>query len=157
MILYHGSNIIIREPDILHSRKNIDFGCGFYTTPLRSQAEKWCERFRRRGNDGILSIFQLDESALTECRVLDFKAYSEDWLDFITACRMGKDSDEYDLIMGGVANDKVFNTCELYFKKMIDKNAALDRLRFEKPNRQICFKNQETINRYLHFEGSERL
>lgn len=30
MILYHGSNMEILKPDILHSRKNIDFGCGFY-------------------------------------------------------------------------------------------------------------------------------
>ena len=157
MILYHGSNVTISEPDIVHSRKNIDFGCGFYATPMRLQAEKWCERFIRRGSDGILSIFQLDEKALTECKVLDFSFYSEAWLDFVTACRMGKDSDAYDLIIGGVANDKVFNTCELYFKHLIDKNAALDRLRFEKPNQQICFKNQETIDKYLHFERSERL
>lgn len=157
MTLYHGSNMIILEPDMTHSRKNIDFGCGFYTTPIREQAEKWCEKFVRRGKDGILSIFELDEKAFADCRILDFTVYSEEWLDFVTACRMGKDTMEYDLIMGGVANDKVFNTCELYFKHYIDKGTALDRIRYEKPNRQICFKNQETIDDYLHFERSERL
>ena len=44
---------------------------------------------------------------------------------------------KYDLIIGGVANDKVFNTCELYFKQYIGKEATLDRLRYEKPNCQI--------------------
>lgn len=33
----------------------------------------------------------------------------------ILNCRSGKDITDYDLVMGGVANDKVFNTVELYF------------------------------------------
>lgn len=157
MILFHGSNMEISQPDILHSRKNIDFGCGFYTTPIREQAEKWVEKFMRRGNDGIINIFYMEDESINECKVLNFDTYSEEWLDFIMACRTGNDTSEYDLIMGGVANDRVFNTCELYFKHYIDKNTALDRLRFEKPNYQICFKNQETIDKYLHFERSEHL
>ena len=157
MILYHGSDIEIKVPDIAHSRKNLDFGCGFYTTPLYEQAEKWCEKFLRRGKKGVISCYDLDESALENCKKLEFPDYSENWLDFITNCRMGIDSREYDLIIGGVANDKVFNTCELYFKQYIGKETALDRLRYEKPNCQICFKNQKIIDKYLHFERSERL
>lgn len=42
MILYHGSYIEISKPDLGHSRKNVDFGAGFYTTPIREQATKWC-------------------------------------------------------------------------------------------------------------------
>ncbi len=45
MILYHGSDLEILKPDVIHSRKNLDFGCGFYTTPLYEQAQKWCEKF----------------------------------------------------------------------------------------------------------------
>lgn len=157
MILYHGSNKIISKPDTIHSRKNLDFGCGFYATPLKQQAEKWCEKFIRRGDDGIISIFNLDETIFTECKILRFTAYSEEWLNFITNCRLGKDTDIYDLIIGGVANDRVFNTCELYFKQYIDKDTALKRLCFEKPNNQFCFKKQSSINKYLHFERSQRL
>ena len=49
MILYHGSYTEVIRPDILHSRRNVDFGQGFYTTPLREQAEKWCKKFKDRG------------------------------------------------------------------------------------------------------------
>lgn len=49
MILYHGSCQIIKEPDLMHSRSNVDFGRGFYVTPLHEQATKWCEKFKRRG------------------------------------------------------------------------------------------------------------
>lgn len=40
--------------------------------------------------------------------------------------------------LGGVTNDKVFNTVELYFDNLIDKKEAIRRLRYEKPNLQIC-------------------
>lgn len=41
MIVYHGSNIDIREPKIIQSNRALDFGFGFYTTTFKEQAEKW--------------------------------------------------------------------------------------------------------------------
>ena len=157
MTLYHGSDREIRKPDIFHSRTNLDFGCGFYTTPLYNQAKKWCEKFIRRGKEGIISQYFLDDSILKKCRILEFDSYSEEWLNFIMNCRMATDTTKYDIILGGVANDKVFNTCELYFKHYIDKNTALNRLKYEKPNYQVCLRTQEIIDQYLHFDRSERL
>lgn len=40
MILYHGSYIEIPNPDTKHSREKVDFGIGFYTTPMRLRYEK---------------------------------------------------------------------------------------------------------------------
>ena len=68
----------------------------------------------------------------------------------------GKDSTNYDLVVGGVANDKVFNTVELFFDGLIDKMEAINRLRYEKPNLQICFRTEKALS-LLHFEGSEIL
>ena len=62
-------------------------------------------------------------------------------------------SREY-LVVGGVANDKVFNTVELFFDGLIDKAEAIKRLRYEKPNVQICFRTERALS-LLHFEGSE--
>ena len=39
--------------------------------------------------------------------------------------RSGKDTSNYDLVVGGVANDKVFNTVELVFDGLIDKREAI--------------------------------
>ena len=157
MILYHGSYLDIPSPDLTHSRTNVDFGRGFYTTPIYEQAVKWCEKFKRRGKDAIVSRYRFDEKAYQELKVLIFDAYSEDWLDFILNCRTGRDSSSYDIVVGGVANDKVFNTVELYFDHLIDKAEALQCLRYEKPNLQICFRTQKALDEYLHYEGSEKL
>lgn len=155
MILYHGSFVEIREPDLKHSRANVDFGRGFYTTPIYEQAVKWCGKFKRQGKDGVVSCYRFDERAYRELKVLRFDSYSEEWLDFILTCRSEKDTSDYDIVVGGVANDKVFNTVELYFEHLIDKSEAITRLRYEKPNLQICFRTGAAIEKYLHFEGSE--
>ena len=155
MILYHGSFLEIEKPDLLHSRPNVDFGLGFYTTPLHERAEKWCGKFKRRGKAGIISRYVLSDEAFHQLKVLNFDSYSEAWLDFILVCRSGKDTSDYDIVMGGVANDKVFITVELYFDGLIDKTEAIDRLRYEKPNMQVCLRTERALNNYLHFEGSE--
>ncbi len=157
MIVYHGSYLDIPTPDLLHSRKNLDFGRGFYTTPLYDQAVKWCEKFKRRGKNGIVSRYSFNESVLQELKVLKFDSYSEGWLDFILKCRSGNDATDYDMVIGGVSNDKVFNTVELYFDNLIDKREAIRRLRYEKPNLQICFRTQKILDEYLHYEGSEQV
>lgn len=156
MILYHGSYLEIVKPDLQHSRENVDFGCGFYTTPIYEQAVKWCAKFKRRGQDGIVSRYCFDEKAMDYLKVLQFDSYSEKWLDFIINCRKGEDVTDYDVIVGGVANDKVFNTIELFFEGLIDKKEAIKRLRYEKPNLQICLRSEKALE-YLVFEGSELL
>lgn len=156
MILYHGSFVVVAQPDLLHSRPNVDFGKGFYVTPIYEQAEKWCSRFRHRGKDGIVSRYVFDEGVYRDLKVLTFDTYSEDWLDFILNCRRGQDGRDYDLVVGGVSNDKVFNTVELFFDGLIDKAEAIRRLQYEKPNLQMAFRTEKALP-YLLFEGSEML
>ena len=62
MILYHGSFIEINKPDLKHSRPNVDFGKGFYTTPIYEQAVKWCSKFKKRGKNGIVTRYEFDEN-----------------------------------------------------------------------------------------------
>lgn len=156
MILYHGSYLEISRPDLVHSRSNVDFGRGFYVTPLHEQAAKWVGRFKRLGKDGVVSRYLFDESRKAELKVLEFDSYSEEWLDFILDCRSGRDSSDYDIVVGGVANDKVFNTVELFWDGLIDKKEAIKRLRYEKPNLQICFRTEKALD-FLCFEGSEHV
>ena len=156
MILYHGSFLEIPRPDLQYSRPNVDFGRGFYTTPLKEQAVKWCGKFKRRDKDGVISRYSFDETASSTLKTLKFDAYSEEWLDFILTCRTGHDTSDYDIVEGGVANDKVFNTVELYFDGLIDKAEAISRLRYEKPNLQLCFRTEAALAR-LRCEGSEQV
>lgn len=156
MILYHGSFIEIKHPDLQHGRPNVDFGRGFYTTPIYEQAEKWCGKFIKRGKSGVITEYEFDDASLAELKVMKFDAYSEEWLEFILICRKGNDTSDYDVVIGGVANDKVFNTVELYFDGLIDKTEAIKRLRYEKPNLQVCLRTDKAIT-LLKFKRSVKL
>jgi len=63
----------------------------------------------------------------------------------------------YDAVSGGIANDNVFNTVDLYFAGVITKEEALGRLKYETPNHQLCILNGEMLVRHLHFIKAERL
>jgi hypothetical protein len=156
MILYHGSYAAVEKPDIAFSRNNLDFGKGFYTTPLGEQAVNWATRFKRKRGQSIVSSYEFDKNALShDTAVLTFDSYSDEWLEFIIACRSGNAQSNYDIVIGGIANDKVFDTVQLYLDGLIDKSVSLERLRYDKPNIQYCFCNQDTIDKYLKFIRSE--
>ncbi len=159
IMVYHGSGREVVKPDLSFSRPDLDFGRGFYLTPIRDQAVRWALRSLRRGNRAFLNRyrFDLESVAAAGYQFRDFPEYSEEWLEFIIANRSGKAIQGYDVVQGGVANDKVFNTIELYFDRLIDKSEALKRLKFEKPNHQICILNQEIVDRYLVFESAQEV
>ena len=150
MVLYHGSKEIVEYPEIRKARFQKDFYFGFYCTLYAEQAKRWATRY----GDGYINKYEYVPSSTLNC--LYFEEMTEEWLDFILNCRSGKDSTDYDLVVGGVANDKVFNTVELFFDGLIDKTEAINRLRYEKPNLQISFRTEKALS-LLHFEGSETL
>ena len=66
------------------------------------------------------------EKVKQELHTLIFEEYNTEWLDFIIKCRNGElIYQDYDVIAGGIADDKVFNTVELYLDQLISKEEAL--------------------------------
>lgn len=156
MIVYHTSAAPIEHPDTKHSRDGLDFGKGFYVTKLKEQALRYAERFFRFNQKAFLSSFEYTPSS--EMRTKTFDSYNDEWLDFIIACRRGENVyQQYDIVVGGVANDKVIRTIDLYVAGMITREAALERLVYEKPTHQICFISQEAIDTQLRFICSEEI
>lgn len=156
MIVYHASYCIIERPDISFSRVFVDFGPGFYVTRLRDQAINYAARFLKNNQRAYLNQYNLDDS-WSKKRIKRFNSYNKEWLDFVVLNRQGKTVSEFDAVEGGVANDRVFRTLELYLDGDISKAEALKRLRYEKPNHQICFCTQQMIDEYLHFIASEEV
>ena len=156
MLIYHASDTIVNKPDTIHSRTNLDFGKGFYATVIREQAERYAQRFILRNRKGILNVYEYTPTEALNIKCFD--AYDSEWLDFVAACRMGEDVyKQYDVICGGIANDRVFNTLDLYFSNQMTKEEALKRLIFEKPNQQLCFTNQRAIDSCISFIESKEL
>ena len=156
MIVFHGGAQIVEKPDALHSRKAVDFGPGFYVTPLEAQARSWAEKRKRAFGHAAVSRYEFDERAASALKTLRFDSYSEAWLDFIVQCRARRDDTDWDIVEGGVANDRVFDTLEAFFDGFATKAQTIDRLRMQTPNLQLCFRTPAAL-RTLEFLGGDRL
>ena len=155
MIVFHGTTEIIKEPDVLHSKRYLDFGQGFYLTSYEEQAKKWAIRKgMRQEKTPFVNEYELKES-WDGYRVLSFEREDEKWLEFVCACRKGENlNKEYDLIIGGVADDDVLKTVDMYVRGLWDKQKVLNELRYYKMNDQICIVNQNTLNNLLIYKKS---
>ncbi len=156
MKVFHSSYISVETPDINHSRDFLDFGKGFYLTTLYDQAVKYAQRFKRRKRQAWLSTYELEFNP-EEWKIHRFDSYDREWLQFVMNCRSGNDNSDYDLVIGGIANDEVIQTIERYFAGEISENDALGLLKFEKPNNQYCIRSQRMLDECLKHKSSEEL
>ena len=146
MKLYHSSNLSVNKPDVIHSRDYLDFGKGFYLTSIHTQAVKYGQRFIRRQKDAWLNVYEF-EFIPSDWKICIFDSYNKDWLDFVAKCRAGNDDSDFDLIIGGIANDRVIQTLDRYFEGELSEDETLGLLKYEKPNIQYdkCLKHIESI------------
>ncbi len=156
MRLYHASNLSVERPDTKHSRKYLDFGRGFYLTSIYDQAVRYGQRFKRRGQPAWLNTYELSDDCAV-WNVKRFDSYDSEWLDFVAQCRDGKEVGEYDMVIGGIANDRVILTLDRYFAGEITQDEALGLLRYEKPNIQYCIRSEKMLQKCLTFIKSEQI
>lgn len=156
MIVFHTSNTIVDAPDVTHSRRYLDFGQGFYVTPTKLQAINYAQRFTTWGETAWLNSYEMTLPD-GKFRLKRFEHYDEEWLDYVSACRSGLPVETFDIIEGGIADDKVYNTIDLYFAHQISKEEALRRLVAVRPNQQICFLSQQSIDVCLKYLKTEKL
>ncbi len=156
MKLYHGSDKKIICPKLEYARDNLDFGKGIYFTTYKEQAEKWAMRKKLRyGKSAIVNVyhFEIDSSII---RVMDFKEETEQWLDYVLACRKGSNIyKQYDIVIGPVADDDVFKVIDFYSKGIWTKERVIKEIRYFKKNNQVCILNQTIIDTNLKFINAE--
>lgn len=160
VIVYHGSAESVPTPICKFGRPNLDFGQGFYVTVFRQQAVAWANNIaRNRQQTAMLNRYRMDREAILQnmrCKV--FSAYDAEWLEFIIGNRNGENpARDYDYVEGGVANDRVIDTVNLYTAGLMDLDMALRELSKHQPNNQMCILNQEIINKYFVYDGTESL
>ena len=86
MIVYHGTTLEIRKPDIRHSKSHMDFGAGFYTTSFQNQAKRWALRKGMRlSKPAIVNAYEIE--TMEKYRVKKFEDTDREWLRFVVDCR----------------------------------------------------------------------
>lgn len=160
MLLYHGSTMAVRKPTMTRGRVKTDFGKGFYTTTSREQAEKWAQiKKDRAGRDSraVVSVFEMDEAVLNnpEYRTRHFNGATAEWLDFVVSNRRGEAGHDFDLVMGPVANDKLYATIVLYENGVLDTRAAIEQLNTHQLFDQLSFHTTKACRLLTFVESFE--
>ena len=149
MILYHGSNLEVKEPKIIKSKRLLDFGTGFYLTTDYEQAKKWALRTTSRREEGTpsITVFSFDENELDKLDVLTFEGANKEWLRYISANRTDKTAeDSYDIVIGPVANDQAIRTVNNYLKGYFDEEIAIQLLLPQNLKEQVVFKTKKALD-----------
>lgn len=125
--LYHGSRVVVEQPEIRIQKFHKDFYWGFYCTSYEQQALRWATRF---GKAGVVNVYSFDDQ--TELKIKRFLEMSDEWLDFIAACRNGVPHD-YDVVEGPMADDTIFNYVQSFLDGEISRAAFWELAKFKYP------------------------
>jgi hypothetical protein len=156
MKLYHGTNVRFKMPKIIQPNRALDFGAGFYTTTDILQAKSWAKVVVRRAGNGfpLLNIYEFDKNSLSQLKVKHFETPNKEWLDFVCEHRLNiYGEDDYDLVIGAVANDNTMPVIQAYIDSIKTNEddrdffaqVALRQLRADKLTDQVVFKTERSL------------
>lgn len=134
MILYHGSNQIIKQIDLSKSRPAKDFGQAFYLSEDKFQAEEMAVfKTETFGGTVVVNEFEFDDSVLSDSdlKIVRFESYTEEWARFILDNRASKETlHDYDIVYGPIANDKIGRQIFNFQAGYIDFDTFVQRIQF---------------------------
>lgn len=148
MEICHGNVGIVKQPEIRIEKFNKDFYFGFYCTILETQAIRWATRF----GQGIVNVQEYE--ANNTLKILKFEKMTEDWLDFIIACRSGI-SHGWDIVEGPMADDTIYNYIQEFQDGKITREAFWTLVKFKYPIHQICFNTKKALKTIKFKEARE--
>lgn len=109
------------------------------------------------GSVGVVNEYECRDD-LSGLRVARYDKPDERWVDFVCACRRGSDEyKRYDVIVGGVADDKVYFAVDMYLRGLWDIATTLEALKYYNVNDQWCFVRQEVLDECVSFVRSWRV
>lgn len=150
MILYYGSKEIVEYPGIKKTKYICDFYYGFYCTECSEQAIRQASRY---GGDGYINKYKYTFDS--NLNVLKFDRMSDEWLEFVIACRNGK-SHEYDIVDGPMVDEMIYNYLQNYLDGKISRAIFLELVKLKYPRRQISFHTIQALDT-LEFVEARRI
>lgn len=77
---------------------------------------------------------------------------TEEWLDFIVACRTGKAHD-YDIVEGPMADDTIYNYVQGFIDGKFSRAAFWELAKFKCPTHQISFHTARALTTLRFLKG----
>lgn len=134
MIVYHGSDHIVKEPVYLGGKADNDYGNGFYTTEYEDRARSWAT-LNGNPEQSIVNVYDLDIEKLSVLDLADYGVLA--WIAEVVSNRgtnqeaasiVGNrlvemyrvDSEKYDIVKGYRADDSYTQVVEAFLMNQIN-------------------------------------
>lgn len=159
MKLYHGSDVLVSQPDLSKGKPFKDFGQGFYLSPDLQQAKDMAMQKSNQSNGAkpaVVSTFEFDESVMTDgsLKVKRFDNYSEEWADFVLRNRDRKTPQpyhDYDIVYGPIADDRIVRQMRRFEMGDINKKELMKELQYPHGiTFQYFFGSEKALKRLTH-------
>ena len=170
MIVFHGSESIIKQPFFHGGKKTNDYGYGFYTTESLELAKEWA---CAKNTDGYANRYELDMDGLSvlnlnspEYNILNWLAllthYRSYWQNGSIAEEAKKylqehffvDPSPYDIIIGYRADDSYFSFAQDFVAGTISLRKLSEAMRLGKLGEQIVLKSEKAYT-HIRFLDAE--
>lgn len=157
MRLYHGSDIIVKVPDLEKGKPFKDFGKGFYLSADLQQAKAMAAQKAALSLNAkpIVSTFEFDETSLTDgtLNIKRFESYTEEWAEFVLKNRDRKTPQpyhNYDIVYGPIADDKVVRQMRRFEMGDITLQELMNELKYPKGiTFQYFFGSQKALGKLV--------
>lgn len=169
-ILYHGSNVIVANPEYGKGARNNDYGKGFYCTEQIELAREWA---CAKQVNGYVNKYEMDMDNLqilnlngSEYNILNWLALLADnrtyWQNGSVAEEAKKyirehflpDIAGYDVIIGYRADDSYFSFAQDFVAGAISLQKLSEAMRLGRLGEQIVLKSRQAFEQ-IQFLGSE--
>ena len=159
VLLFHGSkSIVVGKPSFEYSRKNVDFGVGFYLGDNYEQSLEFISQTKQ----GNLYVFSCDYKGL---KILELDV-SLDWMLYIAYCRQRLEEysdtakyqsikdmlNDYDVVIAPIADNRMFTTIDDFVNSAISSKQAMHALKDLSLGKQIVFKTKKALKRLKMLE-----
>lgn len=173
MLLYHGSDHIIRRPEFGRGKSYNDYGAGFYCTESLEMAKEWA--CYGAGKDGYANAYRIDIDGLSELDLLSEEYTLLNWLavllehrSFPLAFPAAQRAKEYllenfrvetagfDLIRGYRADDSYFSFAKDFLNNAISLGQLQRAMMLGKLGEQVMIQSEDAFQRLKYCEEDSR-
>ena len=176
LILYHGSDRVIKHPDPYFANTNNDYGRGFYCTEDLERAQDWAAR--HGAGNGYVNKYSLE---MQDLAVLDLTSKDFTPLHWITmlinhrvlsaddmtiygdsfaylSARYPLDITKFDIAIGYRADDSYFSFTKLFLSNQLSLQALTQALNLGYLGKQIVLLSEEAHKpEHLQFISAEHI
>lgn len=152
IVLFHGAKEeLIGQISLEYSRKHVDFGRGFYTGDNYNQSLEFVAETEK----GSVYVLDVDYTGLKVLKLelsLDWMLFIlfnrgrlEEYKDHPIYKRIQKLSDGYDVIIGPIADNRMFDTINAFLDSVATTSQAYHALKSINLGNQIVFKSEKSL------------